>query len=296
MPGRQAEQGRETRDAGRRVTGRGIRVSGSEHSCCRVATGVVVSSKGCNRNEIEEGTHLQVETGRGQEAEPRRIFFDLDGTLTDPAPGIVACMVHALDALGHASPSLNAMRRFIGPPLREAFGEMLGSDDPALQEEAVRLYRERFSTVGLFENAVYPGIPEALAELLQHGFALRVVTSKPTVYADRIIDHFELRSFFPVVYGSELSGERSNKAELLSHVLHSEGVAASRACMVGDRSHDVVGARAHGIPAVGVLWGYGAQDELHEAGAARVVPVVEELVAVLRGVWASPACGARIPR
>ena len=212
----------------------------------------------------------------------RQLFFDLDGTLTDPAPGIVACMLYALRKLGHSSPPAGDMRRFIGPPLRESFGEILGSDDPQLQEEAVRLYRERFSTIGLFENAVYPGIPRALELLSEDGFELRVVTSKPTVYSDQIIDHFGLRGFFPRVYGSELSGERSSKAELLAYALAAEALEPSGACMIGDRSHDIVGAKVHGIAAVGVLWGYGARAELESAGAECIVPAVEDLVAALR--------------
>ena len=207
----------------------------------------------------------------------RHLFFDLDGTLTYPAPGICACLAHAVSALGRPAPPGAELRRFIGPPLRDVFAELLGSSEGALVEEAVRRYRERFSTIGLYENAVYPGIPNVLAALGAEGFSLRVVTSKPHVFADRIIDHFGLREFFPRVYGAELTGERSSKAELIAHALVSEDAPPSRACMIGDRRHDVEGARAHGVTAIGVTWGYGSREELEQAGADRVVEHLDEL-------------------
>jgi phosphoglycolate phosphatase len=210
------------------------------------------------------------------------LLFDLDGTLTDPAPGITACLLHAARALGQTSGSARDMRRFIGPPLREALSEILRTDDAVLIEEAVRLYRERFSSIGLFENAVYPGVPHALDQLRGEGFVMRVVTSKPKVYADQIIDHFQLREFFPCVYGAELSGERSSKTELLACLLQSEPSDPARACMIGDRSHDILGAKAHGIASLGVTWGYGTRDELQAAGADRVIDAVDELIGAAR--------------
>lgn len=212
------------------------------------------------------------------------LFFDLDGTLTDPAPGISACLAHALSALGRSAPPVGELRRFIGPPLRDALADLLGSHDPALVGEALRFFRERFSTIGLYENGVYPGIPSLLAALCAEGFSLRVVTSKAHVYADRIIDHFGLRKFFPRVYGAELTGELSNKAELIAHALASEQARPHRTCMIGDRHHDVEGARAHGVAAIGVTWGYGSREELELAGAQRVVEHQDEL----RGaIWES---------
>lgn len=221
----------------------------------------------------------------------RHLFFDLDGTLTDPAPGIAACFVHSARALGHSALTAADVRRYIGPPIREAFGEILGTRDAARIEEALRIYRERFSTVGLFENAVYPGVPDALARLCDAGHALSLLTSKPAVYAERIIDHFELRQFVPRVYGAELSGERSTKAELLAHALAIEGLAASQACMIGDREHDVHGARAHGLVAIGVTWGYGSRAELEAAGAHHVVDTLSELLAAVAAL--DPSTRAR---
>lgn len=203
------------------------------------------------------------------------VFFDLDGTLTDPAPGITACFRHAAAALGR--PLEGDLTRFIGPPLRDCFREILAADDEALVEEGVRRYRERFGTVGLFENAVHAGMPDTLARLRADGFVLCVVTSKVAAYAERIVDHFGLRELLPVVYGAEMDGTRSGKAELVAHALRGEGAEPSRACMVGDRAHDIAGARAHGLATVGVLWGYGSAGELRAAGADRLVDEVKDL-------------------
>jgi phosphoglycolate phosphatase len=211
-----------------------------------------------------------------------QLFFDLDGTLTDPAPGITACLAYAAERLGHSAPSAVELQRYIGPPLREAFADLLETKDAVVIEDAVRLYRERFSTIGIFENAVYPGVEQSLDQLWTDGFALSVVTSKPEVYASRIIDHFGLRRFFARVYGAELSGERSTKSELIAQALESQGVAPSRACMIGDREHDILGAAAQGVAAIGVTWGYGTAEELRRAGACAVIDTLEQLVAVCR--------------
>jgi phosphoglycolate phosphatase len=178
------------------------------------------------------------------------------------------------------------MGRFIGPPLRAVFAELLGTEDATRLEAAVRHFRERFGTVGLFENSVFPGVPSVLAELCSAGFQLRVVTSKAHVYADRIIDHFQLRQFFPRVYGAELSGERSTKAELLAYALSSEPTPPESACMIGDRHHDIEGAKAHALNAIGVTWGYGTRSELETAGADRIVDRLEELPAAVRSLVA----------
>ncbi len=209
------------------------------------------------------------------------IFFDLDGTLTDPAPGITGCIRYAVEELGF-TPEEN-LNKYIGPPLRESFRCMLATMDGELVEEAMRLYRERFARVGLFENALYEGIPDLLAELREGGSELRVVTSKPKVYADRIIDHFELREWFPFVYGAELDGARSDKGELIAWVLEQEGLTAgAAACMIGDRRHDILGAKKHRLATVGVAWGYGAEGELVDAGADRVVEHVPEVAGAIR--------------
>jgi len=209
---------------------------------------------------------------------PMHLFFDLDGTLTDSRPGILASMRHASTVLGIELPGDEALSRLIGPPTRDAFRELLGSSDPELNERAIAIYRQRYATLGLFESSVYPGIGRGLQALREAGFALWVVTSKPEVYANTIIDHFELRRYFGRVYGSELSGERSNKGELIGHVLGSEGISPAHVWMIGDRLHDVRGAKQNGLRAAGVLWGYGTREELDAEGADALFQSMPELV------------------
>ena len=197
------------------------------------------------------------------------IFFDLDGTLTDPKPGITRSIRYALQKLDHpAIPSEDELTWSIGPPLRASFVRLLGAETSA--DHAVSLYRERFSDVGLFENAIYDGIDDVLTALGNSGHRLFVATSKPHVFADRIIDHFGLRHHFERVFGSELDGTRVDKGDLLEYALNEAAVDPSRTLMIGDRSHDMVGARNNGMGAIGVLYGYGSKDELIGAGASHV--------------------------
>ena len=197
------------------------------------------------------------------------IFFDLDGTLTDPKPGITRSIQYALGKLDHpAIPTEDELTWCIGPPLRASFVRLLGGDHAA--DRAISLYRERFSDIGLFENAIYDGIGEVLAALGKSGHRMFVATSKPHVFADRIIDHFGLRDHFEYVFGSELDGTRADKSHLLEYALKTKSVDPSRAIMIGDRSHDMVGAGNNGMKGIGVLYGYGSRDELIEAGARHV--------------------------
>jgi phosphoglycolate phosphatase len=206
------------------------------------------------------------------------LFFDLDGTLTDSRPGIMASMRHAMNAIGRESPSDEALLRFIGPPTHDAFRELLGSADLELNTRTITIYRERYSTLGLFESSVYPGIAAGLGALQNAGYSLCVVTSKPEVFANRIIDHFELRRYFKRVYGSELNGTRSHKGELIAHVLQSERLTGADAWMLGDRLHDIGGAKQNALRSAGVLWGYGSRAELAEAGADAIFESMPELV------------------
>ncbi len=206
------------------------------------------------------------------------LFFDLDGTLTDSRPGILKSMRHALTVLGLPVPPDEELIRFIGPPTQDAFRELLGSSDSELNTRAIAVYRERFARLGMFENSVYPGVIQGLSALAEAGFPMLVVTSKPEVFAEQIIDHFELRKFFGHVYGSELTGERGNKAELIAHVLASEGLSSADAWMIGDRLHDIRGAKHNGLRSAGVLWGYGDRNELTQAGADTVFESMPELL------------------
>ena len=196
------------------------------------------------------------------------VFFDLDGTLCDPREGIVRCLKYALDQLGYPAPEDNYLVRYIGPPLHESFGTLLESSDAQLITRAVELYRRRFASKGIFENAVYGGLENALDALRRKDLRLHVVTSKPSVFATPIIEHIGLRKYFDRIYGSELDGTRANKSALIAHVLAEERATAASAIMVGDREHDVRGALANGVTPVGVLWGYGSREELQRAGAS----------------------------
>ena len=203
------------------------------------------------------------------------IYFDLDGTLTNPKPGITRSIQYALRKLDHEAPSEDELTWCIGPPLHASFKKLLGTD--ALADAAILLYRERFADIGLFENEVYSGIEATLSVLAAQRRRLFVATSKPSVYAERIIDHFKLRVYFERVFGSELDGTRADKTDLLGYALRSAGVDPSQAIMIGDRSHDMVGARNNGMTAVGVLYGYGSEAELLGAGAHRICATPQAL-------------------
>ncbi|MEB3289604.1 MAG: HAD hydrolase-like protein [Leptolyngbya sp.] len=198
-------------------------------------------------------------------------LFDLDGTLTDPHTGIVACLQHALTVVDQPIPATDVLTALIGPPLRQGFSQILHCppEDP-LVDAAIAAYRDRFATVGLFENQLYDGIPAALATLVAHG-DLFVVTSKPRIFAERIVAHFGLAAYFQVIYGSELDGTRSDKGELIAHVLVQSGLAAADTVMIGDRQYDILGARRHQVLPVGVLWGYGSRQELIQAGSRHLL-------------------------
>lgn len=193
------------------------------------------------------------------------VFFDLDGTLTDPKQGIIACIQYALSSLDIEIDENVKLESFIGPPLRDTFRQLC--EDDRLVAKAVSLYRERFSNVGIYENRIYDGIEECLESLVGKVGANYVVTSKPTGFSERIVKHFKISDYFKVVYGSNLDGSLGDKTDLLAHVLSTEEINPQKAVMVGDRKHDVIGAKNHGVRSIGVLWGYGSEQELRKAGA-----------------------------
>jgi len=209
------------------------------------------------------------------------LLFDLDGTLTDPRQGILGCFKYALQRLQIKTPPDPELERFIGPPLKESFATLVGSDDGERVERAVTYYRERFAARGIFENEVYPGMVDALSGLCDRGAFLFVATSKPTLFAERIVEHFGMGSFFRAVYGSELNGANADKKDLLAHVLDAESLSPADTVMIGDRAHDVLGARANHVFPVGVLWGYGSRAELMAAGARLLCEEPRRLVDVL---------------
>jgi phosphoglycolate phosphatase len=206
------------------------------------------------------------------------ILFDLDGTITASGPGILSSVRHALATLGETEPAPEALARFIGPPLVDSFMAECGMDAERAWA-AVLAYRSHYGVAGQFENAVYAGIPEVLDALRAAGRRLVVATSKAEPYARSILAHFALLDAFDDVVGSLLDGRRTAKAEVITEALRR--VAGPAPVMVGDRSHDVVGAQVVGIPAVGVLWGYGSAEELQASGAEALVARPAALLDVL---------------
>ena len=217
------------------------------------------------------------------------LLIDLDGTLTDPAEGIVGCLRLALEALGRSPPAAADLTWIIGPPLRRSFADLLGAGGDA--EAALAIYRGCYSTDGLFEAVVYDGVPEVLAELRAAGARLFLCTAKPLVYAGRILQHFDLRRDFEGVYGAELDGRYDDKGDLIARILDEQDLEAADCCMWGDRRHDVLAASRHAIPTIGALWGYGGADELRAAGAAVLCASPSEVPAAF---WA--LSGARPSR
>ncbi len=207
------------------------------------------------------------------------LLFDLDGTLTDSTEGIIKCLVHALERMGYEVP--RDMNKFLGPPLYRSFAEFCGMDSEQVNE-AVRIFRERYSAVGLFENRVYGGIPEMLDRLAKGGKRIMVATSKPEVYAVRIFDRFGLSPFFEIVGGANINGTRNDKDEVIEYVLEKAGISdRSKVLMIGDRKQDVLGAHKTGLKCMGILWGFGSLEELTEAGADYIAETPEEAADML---------------
>lgn len=193
----------------------------------------------------------------------KNILIDLDGTLTDPKVGITTSARYGLEKIGHPISDEVNIDWIIGPPLKASLAKILNVEaDHVLAEQALMGYRERFAVKGLYENHVFEGVAETLAELKRRGYRLFVATAKPTVYAKQILEHFDLAQYFTDIYGSELNGERTNKAELIQYILAQQKLQADQCLMVGDREHDIFGARQNGIDTIAVNYGYGSQEEL----------------------------------
>lgn len=189
------------------------------------------------------------------------ILFDLDGTLTDPREGITRSIQYALAQLDIHEPDLARLEHFIGPPLLQCFMQSYDFDE-ARAWQAVNHYRERFKVTGLYENRVFDGVTELLGMLGEQGRTLYIATSKPRVFADEIARHFDFARHFKVIYGSELDGTRTDKVELIKHLIAEEGLDPADTLMIGDRKHDLIGAHHNGLQAVGVGYGFGSQAEL----------------------------------
>jgi phosphoglycolate phosphatase len=193
------------------------------------------------------------------------VLFDLDGTLTDSAPGVAGSINAALQALGHAPvPELDWA---IGPPIDDVMARLMRQCGDDRVTEGVALYRQFYGASGLFDNALYPGISNMLDDLVTAGFTLCLATSKRRVFAERILAHFGLATRFRGIYGSEEGGLLDQKPALIAHILAREAVRSADAVMIGDRRYDIEGAHANGVRAIGVTWGYGSIAELRTAGA-----------------------------
>ena len=209
------------------------------------------------------------------------LFFDLDGPLSDPALGITNSFIYALKYFGIEIPSYEKLCTFIGPPLPDTFKTQFGFDDTKAAE-GVKKYREYFSTKGLLENSVYPGIPELLTELKQAGKKLVVATSKPEEYSVRIIEHFGLAQYFENVCGSLMDESRSKKDEVIAYAIERNNISdKSKILMIGDRKHDILGAKKTGLKSCGVLFGYGGREELETAGADFIAKDISQLRSIL---------------
>ena len=205
------------------------------------------------------------------------LFFDLDGTLTDPAPGITNSFKYALKYFGREIPSYETLCTFIGPPLQDTFKNLLNFEDDKIPE-AIKKYREYFAEKGLFENSVYPGIPELLSTLKQNGKKLVVATSKPEDFSIRIIEHFGLSQYFENVCGSLKDQTRTKKDEVIEFAIERNQISdKSKILMIGDRKHDILGAKKVGLKSCGVLFGYGSREELETAGADFIAENVSRL-------------------
>lgn len=208
------------------------------------------------------------------------LFLDLDGTLSDSAPGIVRSAQYALEAFGIHVDNLDDLLCFVGPPLEESFQEFYHLT-PSQADEAVKVYRRRYEKIGVYENALYPGIPQFLDKARQAGKVLMVATSKPQRMADLVLSHFGIADRFAFVGGREDSSRRT-KEEVIRYVMKENGLTRTEdIVMIGDRKHDVLGAKAVGLDSVGVLYGYGSRDEFQVAGATYIVDTLKELEELL---------------
>lgn len=207
------------------------------------------------------------------------ILFDLDGTLTESGEGIMRSAQHALEKIGKPEPELNKLRVFVGPPLIEQFMEY-AQIDRATAETAVEYYRERYSVTGIYENALYPGIEEMLSKLKEMGYTLAIASSKPEFYVRKILDHFGVAQYFTEMGGSEMDGRRTDKAEVIEEVLRRMNMGDHReqVIMIGDKEHDVYGARKAGLECISVSYGYGTAEELMQAKPLKIVDSAQEIV------------------
>lgn len=210
------------------------------------------------------------------------ILFDLDGTITDPKIGITKSFQYALQHFGIQVDNLDALEPVIGPPLKKSFSEFYHLSEEQI-ESAIEKYRERFSTVGLYENEIYDGMENLLKELSEASYILEIASSKPTVFVEKICEHFKIKQYFTHIVGSFLDGRRGEKEEVVEEAIRLSKATPDHIIMVGDRIYDVIGAHKKGIAVIGVSYGYGGRQELEEAGADVIVDTVAQLREELLG-------------
>lgn len=211
----------------------------------------------------------------------KTILFDLDGTLTDSGEGIMNCAEFALKHFGLPIPPREALRIFVGPPLHDTFGKF-GVPEGRV-DEAVQVFRSRYTPIGVYENTPYPGIHELLETLKAQGHTLCVATSKPEIMANTVLEHFNMTHYFDKVCGALLDRSRISKSDVIAYLLKENG-RADNMVMVGDTEFDVIGAAQHGIPTIGVSWGYGSAAEMEKAGAIAIANSCDELLRLLNCV------------
>lgn len=209
----------------------------------------------------------------------KSILFDLDGTLTDSGEGIMKCAVYALSHFGIDAPGETELRTFVGPPLTESFARFGVPQDQLTK--AVEIYRSRYIPIGMYENTPYPGIAQLLENLKSDGHKLYVATSKPEWMSIKILEHFDLAKYFDLICGASTDFSRSTKDAVIAHLLEECG-AQENAIMIGDTAYDVIGAKAHGIPTIGVDWGYGLNEDMEKAGAVAIAFTAEQLYELLK--------------
>ncbi len=209
------------------------------------------------------------------------IFFDLDGTLTDSAEGILNSVEYAMKKLGISGYKRSELYSFIGPPLTDSFGNMFGLSEEKCKE-GVRYYREYFPKKGIYENRLYDGVTELLKRLKASGKALVLATSKPQEFSEEILRYFGITGYFDFIAAAEMNGARNKKEDIIRYALEISGADRQETVMVGDRSYDILGAKSSGISSIGVLYGFGAEDELRKAGADYIAKTPDDILKIIQ--------------
>lgn len=211
----------------------------------------------------------------------RVVMFDLDGTITDSAEGIINSVIYALESIGCPVPESKKLYSFIGPPLKESFEKICYLNETDTKR-AIFYYREYYQKKGLYQNQVYQGIPELLTSLNELGYQLYIATSKPEIFAKELLMHFKLADYFRGIYGASLDGVRSEKSEVIAYALRAARIVVKKeVIMIGDRKHDILGGKENQLDTIGVLYGFGDREELQKAQATYLVSTPEEIMKIV---------------